>query len=113
MVKNVEDIIKESEKVLPSEDLVMEALRDIMKDEIKKYIYEKMEEKPEIKENMRKSMLLYIEAKMKEVEAVTLMTKAMGELGVVSLPPEMRKEFMESMYKLFQKEIDELIEKTI
>ncbi len=113
MTRSVENIIKDSEKILPSEELLMEALRDIMKDEVKAYIREKMEEKPEIKESMRKSMLLYIEAKMKEVEAVTLMSKAMGELGLVSLPPEMKKEFIESMYKIFQKEIDEIIEKTV
>lgn len=113
MVKSVDEIIKETERVLPSEDLMLEAIRDLMKDEIKEYIKEKMEENPEIKENMRKSMLLYIEAKMKEVEAMTLMTKSMGELGVISLPPEMKKEFLESMYRMFQKEIDELIDKTI
>ncbi len=113
MIKDVEELIKESEKVLPSEDLLIEAVRDIMKEEIKEYIREKMKKNPEIKDEIRKAMLLYIGAKVKEIEAATLMSKALGELGIISLPPEIKKEFISNMYKMFQKEIDEMLEKTL
>jgi hypothetical protein len=113
MIKDVEELIKESEKILPSEDLLIEAVRDIMKEEIKEYIREKMEENPKIKEEIREAMLVYINAKVKEVEAATLMTKALGELGIISLPPETKKELISNIYKIFQKEIDEMLEKTL
>jgi len=113
MIRDVEELIKESEKVLPSEDLLIEAVRDIMKEEIKEYIREKMKENPKIKEEIREAMLLYLHAKVKEVEAATLMTKALGELGIISLPPETKKELISSIYKMFQKEIDEMLEKTL
>ncbi len=113
MIKDMEELIKESEKILPSEDLLIEAVREIMKDEIKEYIREKMKQNPKIKEEIREAMLLYLSAKVKELEAATLMSKALGELGIISLPPEVRKELISNMYKMFQKEIDEMLEKTL
>ncbi|NPA75009.1 MAG: hypothetical protein GXO25_02870 [Euryarchaeota archaeon] len=113
MIKDVENLIKKSEEILPSEELFIDAVRDLMKDEIKEYLKEQMKENPQIKENIRKGMLLYIEAKIKESEAVTVLMKALGELGVLTLPPEMRQEILGTMYSTFKKEIDEIIEKTI
>ncbi len=113
MVKNVEMLLKETEKIMPSEDMMVEVLRDLMKDQIKEYIKEKMDENPKIKEEMREAMITYINAKVKEFEAATLLTKALGELGVISLPPDVKKEFISNIYEMFQKEINDIIEKTL
>jgi uncharacterized protein YneF (UPF0154 family) len=113
MVKNMEEILKESERILPSEEMIVEVMRDIMKDEVKAYIREKMDENPKIKEEIRSAMLTYISAKVKELEATTKLTKALGELGIISLPPDVKKELVANMYQMFQKEIDEILEKTL
>ncbi len=113
MAKNIEMLLKETEKVMPSEDMMLEVLRDLMKDQIKEYIKEKMDENPKIKDEMREAMMMYINAKVKEIEAATLLTKALGELGVISLPPDVKREFISNIYQMFQKEIDELMEKTL
>ncbi len=113
MIKDLENLVKKSETLLPSEDLFIEAMRDLMKEEIKEYLKEQMNSNPEVKEAIRRGMLMYIEAKIKESEAETVLIKALSELGVLSLPPEMREKIMDTMYKTFKKEIDEIIEKTI
>jgi hypothetical protein len=113
MTYNIENLIKETEKIMPSEDLIFEVLKDLMKDEVKGYIQQKIKENPEIKKTMDDAMLMYINAKIKEIEATTLLTKAIGELGIVSLPADLKKEFVSNIYKMFQKEIEELLEKTI
>ncbi|AGB04065.1 hypothetical protein AciM339_0167 [Aciduliprofundum sp. MAR08-339] len=113
MVKNVEEILKESEKIMPSEDMVIEVMRDIMKDQVKEYIKERIDKNPKVKDEIHEAMMMYLNAKIKELEATALLTKALGELGVVSLPPEMKKEFVANLYKMFQKEIDEILEKTL
>ncbi len=113
MVTNMEEILKETEKILPSEEMIVEAMRDIMKDELKEYIRQKMEENPKIKEEIKVAMLTYISAKVKEIEATTRLTKALGELGIISLPPDVKRELINNMYQIFQKEIDEILEKTL
>lgn len=113
MIKDIDAMIKKSEEVLPSEELFIEAVRDLMKDQIKEYLKEKLEKNPKIKDAIREAMLGYVAAKVKESEAMTKLVKAFAELGVITLPPEMREELVKSMYETFKKEIDEIIEKTI
>ncbi len=113
MIRNIEELIKKSEGLLPSEDLFMEAVRDLMKDEIKSYLRDKLEKNPKIREEIRDAMLGYVEAKVKESEAITKLIKAYAELGVITLPPELREEIIKSMYETFQEEIDQIIEKTL
>ncbi len=113
MTNDVERLLKETEKIMPSEDMVFEVLRDFMKDEMKDYIKNKMKDNPKIEKDMRDAMMMYVNAKIKELEATTLLTKAIGELGIILLPPDIKKEFISSIYKTFQKEIEELVEKTL
>jgi len=113
MIRDLESLVKKSDKVLPSEDLFLEAIHDFMKDEIKLYMREKLNENPEIRDTIRASMLEYVEAKVKESEAIAKIMKAYAELGILTLPQELREEIVKSMYGTFQKEIDEIIEKTI
>ncbi len=113
MIENIEEIIKKSERVLPSEELFIEALRDFMKDEIKEYLKEKLRENPKLKNEIRDAILTYLEAKVKESEAVTKLLRSYAELGIITLPPELKEEIFTSIYKTFKKEIDEIIEKTI
>jgi len=113
MIRDIETLLKKSEGLLPSEELFLEAVRDLMKDEIKSYLREKLNENPKIKEEIRGAMLAYVEAKVKETEALTKLVKAYAELGIITLPPELREEIIKSMYETFQKEIDQIIEKTL
>ena len=113
MIKDVDKLIKKSEEILPSEELFLDAVRDLMKDEIKEYLREQMKENPEIKDDLRNAMLMYVEAKVKESESMTILLKTMGKLGILTLPPEMKDEIISTMYSSFKKEIDEIIEKTL
>ncbi len=113
MIRDIDSLIKKSNKLLPSEDLFFDAMHDFMKDEIKLYMREKLNENPEIRERIREAMIEYVEAKVKESEAMAKLVKAYAELGIITLPPELREEIIKSMYGTFQEEIDEIIEKTL
>ncbi len=113
MIEDIEELIKKSEKVLPSEDLFIEALRDVMKDEIKEYLKEKLKKNPRLKNEIRDAILTYLEAKIKESEAITKLLKSYAELGIITLPPSLREDLFKSIYVTFKKEIDEIIEKTL
>jgi len=113
MIEDIEELIKKAEKIMPNEDLFIEVIRDLIKEEIKEYIKEKMNENPNIRKELREGILKYVNAKVAEAEAATLILKVLGELGVVSLPPEIKKDLLSNFYRTFQKEIDEVLEKTL
>ena len=113
MIEDLEELLKKSERIMPSEELFIEAVRDLMKDEIKSYLKEKMEENPRIKEVLKEAMLDYVEAKVKESESITKLTKALAELGVITLPPEIKEKIISMLSSTFKKEIDEILEKTL
>ena len=64
-------------------------------------------------DELRAAVLEYIEAKFKEISATTKFTEAVAKLGIVSLPSEMKDEFLKTFLSTFQKEISEAIEKTL
>ena len=113
MIENMEELIKKAEKTFPNEDIFIEVIRDLIKDEIKDYIKENMEKNPHLKKQLRESIGKYVNAKVLETEAVTLFLKTLGELGVISLPPDIKRDLLSNFYRTFQKEIDEILEKTI
>ncbi len=113
MIENLEELLKKTDKVLPNEDLFLEVVRDIIKDEIKSYLKEKMKNNPKIREEIRDAILKYVDSKVKEAEANTLLLKSLGELGVLTLPPEVKDDLIAHFYKTFQKEIDEFLDKTL
>ena len=51
------------EELLRPEDLIMEAARDLVKDEIKGYIRQKIDENPELKSEIKETIENYFEAK--------------------------------------------------
>ncbi|MCD6371040.1 MAG: hypothetical protein J7L63_06070 [Thermoplasmata archaeon] len=113
MIENIEELIKKAEKILPDEDLFLEVIRDLIKDEIKSYLKDRIEKNPEIRKELREAILKYVNAKVMEAESSTILLKALGELGIITLPPEIKKDIISHFYKTFQKEIDEILEKTL
>ncbi len=113
MIRDMDKLIKKSEELLPSEELFMEAVREMMKDQIKNYLKQKMNENPKIRDAIREAMLDYVAAKVKESEAIAKLVKAYAQLGIMTLPSDMKSEIISTLYSTFKDEIDEVIEKTI
>ncbi|MGC8663411.1 MAG: hypothetical protein ACP5SF_02550 [Thermoplasmata archaeon] len=110
---DINEILKMMEKSLPDETLFADVIRDLVKDEIESTLKDKLNKNPEIKNELRAAVLEYIEAKFKEISATTKFTEAVAKLGIVSLPSEMKDEFLKTFLSTFQKEISEAIEKTL
>ena len=96
-----------------TEDLVIEVVRDIVKDEIKKRIYKKLDSDPALRNEIKEAISLYIDAKMKEAYASAMLAKCGTKLGLDILPETLKEKFTEDLFKLFGKEINAIIEKTL
>lgn len=101
------------EELLRPEDLIMEAARDLVKDEIKGYIKQKIDENPELKGELKETIENYFEAKARSAFAEVKASRSALKLGMNLLPEEMQHEFAELVMNMFEKELGELLERAL
>jgi len=109
----IEDMLAESTNMLRAENLVAEALKDLVRDEVKRYIRTKIDENPELKNEMKAAVEELMEAKIKEGYAMVKLAKAGVKLGLELVPPKMREEFSKDLVSVIQKEIGGFMERTL
>ena len=108
----LEPFIKASGSVLRTEDLVIEAVRDLIKDEIKRYIRGKLDANPDLKNEVKSAVSDYFEAKVKEGYALVKIAKCGAKLGLELVPEKLRGELAEELVSIFEKEIGAVIDRT-
>ena len=96
-----------------TEDMVIQAIQELVKDEIKKYIKQKIEEDPELKKEIMDAVETYMEAKIKEGYAALKLTKAGAKLGIKLIPQHLREEMTKEIVKIFEDEIAAVMDKTM
>lgn len=111
MVKGVRGTIEDAVGISNVEDLLIESLRDLVKDEVKKYIHAKLDANPELKEEIKKAVEEFIQAKIKESLALVKMAKCSAKLGLEMIPPHLRQEMMVSLVSTFEKEFTSILGK--
>ena len=95
--------------VFGGEDLLIDAARDLIKDELKLYIREHLDEKPELKKEFKDAIGMYYEAKLMEAFASIKLVKAGAKLGLEMVPKKMKAR----MSKELELELTKLLEKTL
>ncbi len=109
----VENILKESMDMLRAEDIVVDALREMVRDEVKKYIRTKLDANPELKHEIKLAVEELMEAKIKEGYALVKLAKSGVKLGMELVPQKMRDELAKDLVSLLQKEIGGLMDSTL
>lgn len=99
--------------IVHTEDIILDAVRDLVRDEIKMYICDKLDKNPKLKEEMKKAVSELIEAKIKEAYALVKIGKCSAKLGLDLVPEHLRKVMMKELASLFEEEIGAIMEKTI
>ena len=99
--------------LLGNEELVVEALRDLLKEEIKRKMRESLDNNPELAEELRQAVGTYFEAKVNEAYATLKFVKASAKLGVEMMPAPMRDQLGKEIGSLVEKEVAALLEKAL
>ena len=113
MREEINTILKGTAGFSHPEDLAIEAVRDLIKDEIKKYISEKLNARPELKKEFKAAVEEYIEAKLKEAMALVKVGKCAAKLGLELVPAHLKEEVTKDIISLFEKEINMILDRTI
>ena len=95
--------------VLGGEEIIVEVARELVKDEIKRIILQKLEASPELRQEFRDAIGMYFEAKIKEAYAGIKLAKSSAKLGLDLIPDHLRDE----MSKELQQELIKIVEKTL
>ena len=107
---NIGSQVKE---LMATEDIMLEAVRDLVKDEIKTYIRDKVEADQELKAELKDAISYYFNAKARSVYAELKASRAAAKLGLRILPDELQGEVGEALVGLFEKELGNLLEKAL
>lgn len=97
--------------IIPQKDLVIDAVQDLVRDEIKRYIRQKLDEDPELKKEIKDAVNEYLTAKVRELNAALRLAKSGAKLGLDLIPEHLRQEVSRDIVKLFEKELGDIIER--
>ena len=77
-------------ELMSTENLVIEAFKDIVKDELKTHIRAKVDEDPELKAEIKEAVAYYFHSKARSIYAELKATRAATRLGLRLLPDELQ-----------------------
>jgi hypothetical protein len=97
--------------IMPQKDLVIEAVHELVRDEIKRYIRSKLDEDPALKKEIKDAINEYLSAKIREVNAALKLAKSGAKLGLNLIPEHLRQEVSKDIVNLFEKEMGEILER--
>ena len=100
-------------ELMATEDIVIEAVRDLVKDEIKSYIRQKVDADEELQDELKEAISYYFNAKARSVYAEMKASRAAARLGLRILPDDLQGEVGEALVGLFEKELGNLLEKAL
>ena len=107
---SIKDQIKE---LMSTEDLVIEAFRDLVKDELQTHMKNKVDSDPDLKEEIKEAVAYYFHLKARSIYAELKATRAATRLGLRLLPDDLQGEVGEALVSLFEKELGALLEKAL
>lgn len=98
-------------EVLNAEGLVTEAMRDLVRDEIKAYMRAKLEDDPVLKQEIKDALEMYLESRAKEMLATVRLAKAGTKMSFAMLPDNLKEEIKAEIVGIFEAEIAEFLER--
>ena len=108
----VEKVLRDTIGAVHTEDLLVEALRDLVKDEVKAYVRVRLDANPELRVEIREAVKDLLEAKIREAYAFVKLAKAGAKLGLELVPAEMRTEVTRELARIIEKEVGALMART-
>jgi hypothetical protein len=104
-------LLRGSRELLHPEEIVAEATRDLVKEEIRKLLERKLKENPELAKELRDAVRDLLEARAREYAAVLRVTAASARLGFAAVPESVRGILAKDVASLLSRELGTLVDK--
>ncbi|MBI0584423.1 MAG: hypothetical protein ISF22_09390 [Methanomassiliicoccus sp.] len=102
-------MVKDPLGSLKVEDLVVEAARELVKDEIKRHIRKKLEEDPKLRNDIRTAVAELMDAKIREAYAMVKLGKCGVNLGIAMVPPDLKERMDRDIANLLEREMGQVV----
>lgn len=106
----VGSLVKSAMGLVHTEDLLLEAVRDLLRDEVKRYIRDRLDERPALREELKRGVASLMEAKVREGSALLLIAKAAAKLGVELVPAQLREEVAKELVDALERDMATVLE---
>jgi hypothetical protein len=109
----IDVLVKTTGDLLRPEELVREATRDIVKDEIRRHLEKTLHDDPKLEQALRDAVRDLLTARANEYAALVRVGTATARLGLSALPPEIRRDLMKDLADLLSKELGQIVERSL
>jgi hypothetical protein len=109
----IDILLKSSRDLLRPEELVREATRDIVKEEIRRHLDKTLKEDPQMAKDLRDAVRALLEARAMEYAALIRVGTCTARLGIAALPPHIRTSLTKDVVDLLSKELGQIVEKSL
>ncbi len=106
-------LVRSTQDLLRPEELVSEATRDIVKDEIRHYIEKKLKDDPRLAADLREAIHQLLEARAREYGALLRVGALTARLGVSTLPEDVRRAISQQIVGFASSELGQIAEKAL
>ena len=107
--RTLDSLLQSGEDLIHTENLMVEAVQELIKDEIKNRIRNKLQENEELRSEFEEYVKVLMEAKMKETYAYAMLAKTSADLGLELIPPEMKDKMNEKLREFIEKKMEEMM----
>ena len=109
----IDVLLRSTRDLLRPEELVREATRDIVKDEIRHHLEKTLREDPALAQDLKDAVRDLLAARASEYAALVRVGTAAARLGLSALPPEMRQTMTKNIVDLISKELGQIVERSL
>jgi hypothetical protein len=109
----IETVMKGAQDLLRPEELVREATRDLVKDEIRRHLEKTLHDDPKLAQDLKDAVRELLEARAREYVALLRVGTATARLGLSALPPDVRRALTEDVVQLLSKELGNIAERSL
>ena len=109
----IDVLLKSTTDLLRPEELVREATRDIVKDEIRRHLEKTLQEDPKLAQDLKDAVKDLLAARATEYAALVRVGTATARLGLSALPPEVRRAMTKQIVDLISKELGQIVERSL
>ena len=109
----IDVLLKSTTDLLRPEELVREATRDIVKDEIRRHLERTLSEDPKLAQDLKDAVKDLLAARATEYAALVRVGTATARLGLSALPPDVRRALTKDIVDLISKELGQIVERSL
>lgn len=109
----IDVLIKGTRDLLRPEEIVREATRDIVKEEIRRHLEKTLHEDPKLAHDLKDAVRALLEARAMEYAALIRVGTCTARLGIAAVPPEIRTALTKDVVELISKELGQIVEKSL